>query len=145
MKTERELFLESVADKNWIDSNSIKNDYKFLDGKFIALKKDDEDYADWLNVGWEMWEASASREGYKLMPCNPTEEMWGGTARQLVKYMQMKDRYCPASLKKHFDRFIGEIPDWLNEEVQDWTSEHAFATADLGVFIYKAMYHEFKN
>ena len=47
--------------------------------------------------------------------------------------------------KKHFDRFIGEIPDWLNEEVQDWTSEHAFATADLGVFIYKAMYHEFKN
>ena len=25
------------------------------------------------------------------------------------------------------------------------TSEHAFATADLGVFIYKAMYHEFKG
>lgn len=68
MKTERELFLESVADKNWIGSNSIKNDYKFLDGKFIALKKDDEDYADWLNIGWEMWEASASREGYKLVP-----------------------------------------------------------------------------
>ena len=81
----------------------------------------------------------------KQLPETPTEDMWGGTARQLVRYMQMKDRYCPASLKKHFDRFIGEIPDWLNEEVQDWTSEHAFATADLGVFIYKAMYHEFKG
>ena len=81
----------------------------------------------------------------KLLPETPTEDMWGGTARQLVKYMQMKDRYCPASLKKHFDLFVGEIPEWLNEEVNDWTSEHAFATADLGVFIYKAMYHEFKE
>ena len=98
-----------------------------------------------FEAGQQSQQASAQRESYKLVPCNPTEEMWGGTARQLVKYMQMKDRYCPASLKKHFDRFIGEIPDWLNEEVQDWTSEHAFATADLGVFIYKAMYHEFKN
>ena len=27
----------------------------------------------------------------KLLPETPTEDMWGGTARQLVKYMQMKD------------------------------------------------------
>ena len=81
----------------------------------------------------------------KLLPETPTEDMWGGTARQLVKYMQMKNRYCPASLKEHFDRFIGDIPYWLNEEVNDWTSEHAFATADLGVFIYKAMYYEYKD
>ena len=81
----------------------------------------------------------------KLLPETPTEDMWSGTARQLVKYMQMNDRYCPASLKKHFDRFIGDIPYLLNEEVNDWTSEHAFANTDLGVFIYKAMYHKFKG
>ena len=80
-------------------------------------------------------------EGYKLVPCNPTEEMWGGLARHLVKYMQSHDRYCPKTLGKYINRFIGfkNIPDWLNKEIPDWESDHAFATADLGVFIYKAM------
>ena len=87
------------------------------------------------------WKASASREGYKLVPCNPTEEMWGGLTRHLVKYMQSHDRYCPETLGKYINRFIGfeNIPDWLNKEIPDWESDHAFATADLGVFIYKAM------
>ena len=80
-------------------------------------------------------------EGYKLVPCNPTEEMWGGLTRHLVKYMQSHDRYCPKTLGKYINRFIGfkNIPDWLNKEIPDWESDHAFATADLGVFIYKAM------
>lgn len=96
---------------------------------------------DILNMAWEMWCASANREGYKLVPCNPTEEMWGGLARHLVKYMQSHDRYCPKTLGKYISRFIGikNIPDWLNKEVPNWESDHAFATADLGVFIYKAM------
>lgn len=90
---------------------------------------------------FKAWCASASREGYKVVPCNPTEEMWGGLSRHLVKYMQSHDRYCPKTLGKYISRFIGfkNIPDWLNKEVPDWESDHAFATADLGVFIYKAM------
>lgn len=79
---------------------------------------------------------------YKLCPVEPTPEMWGGLARDLCRYMQMKDRYCPKSLKKYFDRFIGEPPEWLTVEVKNWESEHAFTTADLGVFIYKAMLQE---
>lgn len=35
------------------------------------------------------------------------------------------------------------IPSWLNDEVPNWESDDAFQTADLGVFIYKAMYSEF--
>ena len=73
------------------------------------------------------------------VPFNPTEEMWSGVARHLCKYVQMHNRYSPKSLKKYFDRFVGETPDWLNEEVPNWDSDHAFATADIGVFIYKAM------
>ena len=94
-----------------------------------------------LNMAYEMWCASASREGYVVVPCNPTEEMWGGLARHLVKYMQSHDRYCPKTLGKYINRFIGfkNIPDWLNKEIPDWESDHAFATADLPVFIYKAM------
>ena len=81
----------------------------------------------------------ANRQGYKLVPLEPTHEMWSGLSRHLGRYMQSHDRYCPKTLKKYFDRFIGEPPEWLTKEVKDWDSEHAFATADLPVFIYKAM------
>lgn len=119
----------------------------------LKLKERDGEYidaaslcmADGVDICIGLYEELISTHRLKLLPETPTEDMWCGTARHLVKYMQMKDRYCPASLQKHFDRFVGDIPDWLNEEVNDWTSEHAFATADLGVFIYKAMYHEYKE
>ena len=143
MKSERELF-EEWHFLQWKLHNAVTVTVDFAKVLYDRVYSHDHT-ASAREVEFKAWTASAQRESSKLVPRNPTEDMWGGTARQLVKYMQMKDRYCPASLKKHFDRFIGEIPDWLNEEVQDWTSEHAFATADLGVFIYKAMYHEFKG
>lgn len=127
MKTERELFLYELEGRGYTFENTTWLGNCFEDN--------------FLNMAWEMWCASASREGYKFVPCNPTEEMWGGLARHLVKYMQSHDRYCPKTLGKYINRFIGfkNIPDWLNKEIPDWESDHAFATADLGVFIYKAM------
>ena len=127
MKTDRELFLYELEG----------NGYTFENMTWLGNCFEDN----FLNMAWEMWCASASREGYKLVPCNPTEEMWGGLARHLVKYMQSHDRYCPKTLGKYINRFIGfkNIPDWLNKEIPDWESDHAFATADLGGFIYKAM------
>ena len=98
-----------------------------------------------LNMVWEMWLASANRQGYKLVPLEPTYEMWSELSRHLGRYMQSHDRYCPKTLKKYFDRFIGEPPEWLTKEVKDWDSEHAFATADLPVFIYKAMIEAYDN
>ena len=83
--------------------------------------------------------ALEQREGYKLVPVEPTYEMWSELSRHLGRYMQSHDRYCPKTLKKYFDRFIGEPPEWLSKEVSSWDSDHAFATADLPVFIYKAM------
>ena len=127
MKTERELFLYELDGHGYTFENMT-----WLGGCF-------ED--NFLNMAWEMQQASAQRESSKLVPCNPTEEMWGGLARHLVKYMQSHDRYCPKTLGKYINRFIGfkNIPDWLNKEIPDWESDHAFATADLPVFIYKAM------
>lgn len=81
----------------------------------------------------------------KEVPFNPTVDQWGGLARDLGRYMQMHNRYCPKTLKKHFDRFIGEPPEWLSKEVGNWDSDHAFATADLPVFIYKAMVDAYEN
>ncbi|NNP70967.1 hypothetical protein [Acinetobacter sp. Ac_5812] len=97
-----------------------------------------------MNFAWESWQASAIHaeaklEGSVVVPVEPTEDQWGGLARILGRYMQNKDRYCPKTLKRHLDMFADEIPEWLNKEVPNWESEHAFATADLPVFIYKAM------
>ena len=127
MKTERELFLYELEGRGYTFENTTWLGNCFEDN--------------FLNMAWEMWCASASREGYVVVPCNPTEEMWGGLARHFVKYMQSHDRYCPKTLGKYINRFIGfkNIPDWLNKEIPDWESDHAFATADLGVFIYKSM------
>lgn len=93
-----------------------------------------------IELMWETWQAAnAVPEGFVVVPKEPSYKMWSGIARHLCRYAQTHDRYNPKSLKKYFDRFIGDIPDWLNAEVSDWESDHAFATADIGAFIYKAM------
>ena len=127
MKTERELF------EDWCHISDEFCTHRYTDNC--------QEYSDdYTQSAWLAWQARVP-EGYKLVPCNPTEEMWGGLTRHLVKYMQSHDRYCPKTLGEYISRFIGfeNIPDWLNKEITDWESDHAFATADLGVFIYKAM------
>lgn len=94
---------------------------------------------DFANAIEQAAKAQAIPDGFVLVPTTPNYEMWSGIARDLGRYMQMHNRYCPKSLKKYFDRFIGEIPEWLNKEVKDWDSDHAFATADLPAFIYMSM------
>ena len=107
----------------------IKANYAKLEGDTLVSVKDAFEAA---------WQARAP-EGYVVVPKEPTYEMWSELSRHLGRYMQLHDRYCPKTLKKYFDRFIGEPPEWLSKEVSSWDSDHAFATADLPVFIYKAM------
>ena len=83
--------------------------------------------------------AQYQSDDYVLVPRNPTVEMWSELPRMLGRYMQSHDRYCPKTLKKYINRFAGETPEWMNKEVVSWESDHAFATADLPVFIYKAI------
>ena len=125
MKTNRELFLYELEGRGYTFENMTWLGDCFEDN--------------FLNMAYEMWCASASREGYKFVPVEPTYEMFSELSRHLGRYMQMHNRYCPKTLKKYFDRFIGEPPEWLSKEVSSWDSDHAFATADLPVFIYKAM------
>ena len=124
MKTERELF--EIEARKYEDCDLSKNE----DGSYKS---------DLTHACFYWWCKSASREGYKLVPVEPTYEMCSELSRHLGRYMQMHNRYCPKTLKKYFDRFIGEPPEWLSKEVSSWDSDHAFATADLPVFIYKAM------
>ena len=67
MKTERELFLYELSghgyefkNKTWIHGM----------GDVGGMFDDDQ-----LNMVWEMWTASAQREGYKLVPLQPPNEV----------------------------------------------------------------------
>lgn len=129
LEREKELFEKAYCNFQMIDCGGDTFE-KYPNGDYVRQS---------LHIAWKMWIDSASRDGYKLVPVEPTEDQWGGLARHLGRYMQTHDRYCPKTLKKYFDRFIGEPPEWLTKEVGNWESDHAFATADLPVFIYKSM------
>ena len=45
--------------------------YDFENKTFLNCRFED----DQLNMVYEMWQASASRQGYKLVPIEPTQEM----------------------------------------------------------------------
>ena len=61
MKTERELFLYELEGRGYTFENMTWLGNCFEDN--------------FLNMAWEMWCASASREGYKIVPVEPTKEM----------------------------------------------------------------------
>ena len=125
MKTEREMFVKKYREVFKVDKSLFVND----NGEFID---------EFCQSVYEIWQARVP-EGYVVVPVEPTYEMCSELSRHLGRYMQMHNRYCPKTLKKYFDRFIGEPPEWLSKEVSSWDSDHAFATADLPVFIYKSM------
>ena len=72
MKTERELFEE-------LQNKSVLKRLAFIDPLNMYLTRDeysDDDltihYCLEINHGWKMWCASAQREGYKLVPLQPS-------------------------------------------------------------------------
>lgn len=135
IEKEREAFEDFAQGQKWNIFRFPKSQHHDIDGQYVD---------EFVNGSWTGWVESAKRaseklEGCVVVPVEPTEAQWGGLARVLGRYMQNKDRYCPITLKRHLDMFADEIPDWLNKEVPNWESEHAFATADLPAFIYKAM------
>lgn len=67
MKTERELFLCELEGRGFIFKNKT-----WIYGMGDVGGRFDDDQ---LNMVWEMWQASALREGYKLVPLEPSEEM----------------------------------------------------------------------
>ena len=61
MRTERELFLYELEGRGYTFENMTWLGNCFEDN--------------FLNMAWEMWCASASREGYVVVPVEPTKEM----------------------------------------------------------------------
>ena len=71
MKTERELYQEHYKNSR---------DYKFyvkheMTEKQIFDFKSGRYSVDCVNDGWKIWQASAQRDGYKLVPVEPSAEL----------------------------------------------------------------------
>ena len=69
MKTERELFEEWAYSKKW---NTAR----------VCNMGLDHYVDDFVDGAWHGWQASASRDGYKLVPIEPTEEMLDASRRR---------------------------------------------------------------
>lgn len=77
---------------------------------------------------------------YKLVPAEPTEEQWGGLARDIIMWMQLcgNDRMSGRGLHEHLHHHCGKAaPSWLFEEVPE--TDAALPKGTIAACIYKAM------
>lgn len=64
---ERDLFEKAYRKIQMIDNGNCGDTFeKYPDGRYVRHS---------LGMSWLMWQASANREGYKLVPVEPTEKM----------------------------------------------------------------------
>lgn len=82
--------------------------------------------------------AVAVPEGYALVPVEPTEEQWGGLARDIMMAFDLGGK-SPASLLKNMRLKWGELPEWMRKELNDPESNAVLSKGTRAVLIYRAM------
>lgn len=81
MKTEKELFKETLINMGYHESA-------------FSFDSQTEMYAlEMTQENWRIWQASASREGYKLVPVEPTTDMWWEGKEELQNNGDATDIY----------------------------------------------------
>ena len=93
---------------------------------------------------WICWQARAAlsqpstEQGWKLVPVEPTPEMWGELARDIVWWMYMTGApHYGSKLHAHLNALGRDIPDWLSKEIPDVA--HTPPKGTVAACIYKAM------
>ncbi|MEG1092201.1 MAG: hypothetical protein RSE38_12770 [Acinetobacter sp.] len=84
MKTERELFVEKLRDLNYF-SHATKR-WDEVNNRFEH---------DGVQTHWEMWEASAQRDGYKLVPVSFLKDINSVAVDEFYKW-KIKEEQMPA-------------------------------------------------
>jgi hypothetical protein len=82
------------------------------------------------------------KDGFKIVPIEPTTEQFGGMARDIIQWM----RFTPSS-DQHSQSLIewlknmgNEIPSWLMSENEiNHLSKHVLSKGTIAAIIYKAM------
>lgn len=81
---------------------------------------------------------SPTPPGWKPVPLVPTEEQWGGLARDVVMWLDMSHPgggRSGAALLEHLERVGRDIPDWLRKECD----KGHITKGDRAAIIYRAM------
>lgn len=78
------------------------------------------------------------------VPIEPTEEQWGGLARDIMMGYDLGAK-SPRELLKHLHFSGTNAPEWLQHELGDGTSEAVLSKGSRCVLIYKAMVHAIKQ
>lgn len=77
--------------------------------------------------------------GWKLVPSIPTEDQWGGLARDMTMWLDMDGRKTAGSLFKHLERCGTSIPQWLRDEPEMKNLDHVPSKGTRVTVIYRAM------
>lgn len=83
-------------------------------------------------------QAVAVPEGWKLVPVEPTEDMWGELARDVVMWLYMEGTpHYGSKLHKHLRALGHTVPEWLYREIPD--ADRTPPKGTVAAVIYKAM------
>lgn len=85
------------------------NEREFFESKFKSfshtfneslcrIPNTDQYYSDIAQAAWEAWQASANREGYKLVPVEPTDEMLKKVETEKECFFQVSSDYCDLNI-----------------------------------------------
>lgn len=79
-------------------------------------------------------------EGMHLVPFEPTEQQWSGTARDIVSWLraQPPEKHTPAGLKEYMTNTGSETPSWMISELDHAPQGSILAKGTIATLIYKA-------
>ena len=161
--------IEREAFEAWAEENGH---YKFLESMFMAwearaslpvvvpdalraaVADEREAFCDghctWLDhhpmcarAAWQRTQAAGVPDGWKLVPVEPTEEMWGGLARHLMMWLDFGNPTVEA-LRKHLDMLNIEWPAWMDAE-SELRGSGVPSKGTRATLIYKAMLADCKG
>ena len=117
MKTERELFESKFKKSHWVEYDEKRNKY------FCPYVADSE--ANNYDSMWKVWQASAQREGYKLVP--------------VEMHRHKADDLASVEWDKHKDLFLSDNRDFTALQVEEFRLRWCRNKAHQIMNDYKAM------
>lgn len=100
--------------------------------------KEDQAVYDSIAACYHQSPAVAVPDGYALVPIDPTEEQWGGLARDIMMAFDLGGK-SPASLLANMRLRWEELPEWMRKELHDPESTAVLSKGTRAVLIYRAM------
>ena len=88
-------------------------------------------------AAWQRTQSAVVPEGWKLVPVEPTEEMWSGLARHLMMWLDFGNPTVEA-LRKHLSMLGREWPAWMDGE-SEMKGSGVPSKGTRATLIYKAM------